>query len=191
LLLVLTQSAILPHGVLGAFIPIGECPSQPPCGWSTGFIDLPRTVGLFHIHLDLQAFQKYKPMCLDADVINKCTKEQMYNSYDNSILYTDYVLNKIITKLDSFHIPYVFIYTSDHGESLGENGRVFHGMPPGVSLPYEQAHIPLLVKSSLPITIVKREEYLQPDIFDTILDLFHIESKIFSKKDSFIKINSH
>ena len=31
-------------------------------------------------------------------------------------------------------VPYVFIYVSDHGESLLEDGMMFHGMPPGMSL---------------------------------------------------------
>ena len=37
-------------------------------------------------------FQRFKPMCTEADVANQCTVEQLYNSYDNTILYTDYVL---------------------------------------------------------------------------------------------------
>ena len=37
---------ILPHGVTGLGIPIGDLPSPPPCGWSFGFITTPRTVGL-------------------------------------------------------------------------------------------------------------------------------------------------
>lgn len=132
-------------------------------------------------------FQKFKPMCLDADVFNQCNKEQLYNSYDNTILYTDYVLGEIIQKLEKSSAPYVLIYLSDHGESLMEGGRIFHGMPPGVTLPPEQAQIPLLVKSSIPISIVKRDEYLQQDVYDTVLDLFSIETDLFDKKRSFIK----
>ena len=36
---------ILPHGVTGAR-PGVDLPSPPPCGWSTGFMTVPRTVGL-------------------------------------------------------------------------------------------------------------------------------------------------
>lgn len=132
-------------------------------------------------------FQQFKPMCLDADVVNKCSIDQLYNSYDNTILYVDNVLGKIIHKLDDSKAPYVFIYLSDHGESLLENGHIFHGMPPGVPLPSEQAHIPLIVKSSVPISIVKRDEYNQPDVFDTILGLFSIETDVANKDRSFIK----
>jgi len=132
-------------------------------------------------------FLKFKPYCNDADVINQCTPEEIYNSYDNTILYVDYVLGEIIHQLENSGAPYVFMYLSDHGESLLEDDRIFHGMPPGISLPSEQAQIPLIVKSSIPISIVKRDEYLQQDIFDTVLDLFSIETDLFTKERSFIK----
>jgi lipid A ethanolaminephosphotransferase len=132
-------------------------------------------------------FQQFKPMCNDADVANQCTIEQLYNSYDNTILYVDYVLSQIIQKLDHSGVPYVFMYLSDHGESLMEDGVMFHGMPPGMTLPVEQAEIPLIVKSSVPISILKRAEYQQADVFDTVLDLFSIQTTIFHKAGSFIK----
>jgi lipid A ethanolaminephosphotransferase len=132
-------------------------------------------------------FQQFKPMCTDADVANKCSIEQLYNSYDNTILYVDHVLGQAIQALDSSGVPYVFIYLSDHGESLLEGGMMFHGVPPGVTLPLEQAQIPLIVKSSVPISIVPRPEYQQPDVFDTVLDLFSIRAANFDKAGNFIK----
>lgn len=134
-------------------------------------------------------FLRFGPMCNDADVVNKCTVEELYNSYDNTILYVDYVLGKIITELDGSRVPYVFIYLSDHGESLLENGKIFHGTPPGIPLPPEQAHIPLLVKSSIPISIAKRDEYKQPDVYDSILELLSIKVDIIDGKGSFIKLH--
>ena len=118
---------------------------------------------------------------------NQCTLEQLYNSYDNTILYVDHVVGEAIRTLDRSGVPYVFIYLSDHGESLLEDGFLFHGMPPGMALPDEQAQIPLIVKSSMPISIVKRDEYSQPDVFDTVLDLFSIQSPAFDRAGSFIK----
>ncbi len=132
-------------------------------------------------------FQVFKPQCLEADVVNHCSEEQLYNSYDNTILYTDYVLGEIIAQLDQSQLPYVFIYISDHGESLLEGGRVFHGMLPGIALPPEQAMVPLIVKSSIPVSIVKRDEYEQVDVFDTVLDLLSIETDTLDKENVFIK----
>ena len=133
-------------------------------------------------------FQKFQPMCHDADVSARCTEAELYNSYDNSILYTDYVLGGVISTLESTGKPYVMIYLSDHGESLMEEGRLFHGVPPGMALPKEQADIPLIVKSSVPISITPRDTYTQPDVFDTVLDLLSIETPLFNKQGSFIKI---
>jgi glucan phosphoethanolaminetransferase (alkaline phosphatase superfamily) len=71
-------------------------------------------------------FQKFQPICKDADVVNKCTKEELYNTFDNTILYVDYVVSNIIKTLDKSKVQYVFFYLSDHGESLLEeaNARV-------------------------------------------------------------------
>lgn len=132
-------------------------------------------------------FQRFTPVCNEADVGNQCTIEQLYNSYDNTILYVDFVLGEIIQRLDRSGVPYVFLYVSDHGESLMEEGRLFHGMPPGIPLPPEQAQVPLIVKSSIPVSIVKRAEYDQPDIFDTVLDLLSIQTTMFDNSGSFIK----
>lgn len=133
-------------------------------------------------------FQKFQPQCLDADVINRCTPEELVNSYDNTILYVDFVVSRMISTLDASGFPYIFIYISDHGESLLEDGRIFHGMPPGVDLPPEQADVPLLVKSSVPLLIEKREEYPQTHIFDTVLDLLSIRSKIIDPEHVFLRL---
>ena len=131
-------------------------------------------------------YQLLKPTCLDPDVVNRCSIEQLYNAYDNTILYTDHVLSEILRRLDQSSVPYVFIYLSDHGESLLEEGRIFHGMPPGIKLPPEQARIPLLIKSSIPLDIEPRKEYLQTDVFDMVLNLFSIQSEIHEKERGFI-----
>ncbi len=132
-------------------------------------------------------FQHFNPQCLEADVVNFCSKDELYNSYDNTILYVDYVLGKVIDTLEASTVPYVFIYVSDHGESLLEDGRIFHGMPPGIALPPEQAEVPLIVKSSVPISVIQRDEYPQPDVYNTILSLFSIETDILDKDRVFIK----
>jgi lipid A ethanolaminephosphotransferase len=131
-------------------------------------------------------FLKFRPTCDDADVASRCSTEELYNSYDNTILYVDHVIAETIGTLERSRVPYVFIYLSDHGESLLEGGRLFHGMPPGVSLPKEQADIPLIVKSSVPIEIDERDVYRQPDVFDSVLELFAIDSPAFDRKGAFI-----
>jgi lipid A ethanolaminephosphotransferase len=131
-------------------------------------------------------FRRFQPTCNDADVANKCTVEELHNSYDNTILYVDHVLGEVIRALDSSGVPYVLIYLSDHGESLMEEGRLFHGVPPGLPLPPEQAAIPIIVKASMPVAIAEGPQYQQWQVFDSILDLFSIESAGFDKAGSFI-----
>ena len=120
-------------------------------------------------------FLQFQPTCNYADVANDCTIEQLYNSYDNTILYVDHVVGGLLQLLDRSGTPYVF------------NGVMFHGMPPGIDLPAEQAQIPLIVKASIPISIAQRQAYEQSDVFDTVLGLFSIQSPIFDRARSFIR----
>lgn len=135
-------------------------------------------------------FQVFQPQCQEADILGHCTREELYNAYDNTLLYVDFVLSEIIKSLEHSRVPYVLIYMSDHGESLLENGLIFHGMPPGIPLPPEQAEVPLIVKSSVPISVQKRDEYTQQDVFDTVLDLLSIKTDILQKDRVFIKLST-
>jgi hypothetical protein len=45
-----------PQGVTGCDLPMGARPSPPPCGWSTGFITTPRTLGRRPSHRCRPAF---------------------------------------------------------------------------------------------------------------------------------------
>ena len=71
-----------------------------------------------------EAFRKFKPICKNK-IPAKCGMEKVVNSYDNTILYTDFVLSKIIKILSNYNS--ILIYVSDHGEELGENGIYGHG----------------------------------------------------------------
>jgi glucan phosphoethanolaminetransferase (alkaline phosphatase superfamily) len=52
--------------------------------------------------------------------------DEHLNWYDASILYTDKIISKIISKIENKNA--IFAYTSDHGESLGEDDQAcLHG----------------------------------------------------------------
>jgi lipid A ethanolaminephosphotransferase len=74
-------------------------------------------------------FEKFKPICPSPFWGKRdqtdCEIDKLPNIYDNSILYTDYFIGEIINLLDQEEA--FVIYTSDHGESLGENGIFGHG----------------------------------------------------------------
>ncbi len=89
-------------------------------------------------------FRKFTPDCPRSDIEN-CTQEQLVNTYDNTLLYTDYLVSQVIEKAKQYQDKYnvAVIYLSDHGESLGENGLYLHGTPYSVA-PVQQTHVPML-----------------------------------------------
>lgn len=90
-------------------------------------------------------FEKFTPVC-NTNELDKCTKEEIDNAYDNAILYTDYFLSEVIGFLKKYDRNYetAMLYVSDHGESLGEYGVYLHGAPYAIA-PDAQIHIPAIV----------------------------------------------
>ena len=90
-------------------------------------------------------FAKFQPECRDDD-LRRCTPEQITNSYDNALLYTDHVLATAIAKLQarSAEVDSALVYLSDHGESLGEHGLFLHGLPYAIA-PEVQTRVPMVM----------------------------------------------
>lgn len=87
----------------------------------------------------------FSPDCPRSDIQN-CSEQELINTYDNTIAYTDFVLGKVIEQLKTLGADHrkSMVYVSDHGESLGESGAYLHGFPYAFA-PKEQKHIPMLV----------------------------------------------
>ena len=89
-------------------------------------------------------FEVFTPPCRTAD-FQYCTAQEVVNSYDNSILYTDYVLSKMVEFLaKQDNVISSLVYLSDHGESLGEGGLYLHGSP-YMFAPDTQTKVPMQV----------------------------------------------
>lgn len=91
-------------------------------------------------------FEVFTPACKDAQ-FSRCTRDEIINAYDNTIVYTDHVLATLIEKLSraaEHGVDAGMIYMSDHGESLGEGNVYLHGMPYALA-PEAQIHIPMLL----------------------------------------------
>jgi glucan phosphoethanolaminetransferase (alkaline phosphatase superfamily) len=71
------------------------------------------------------AFRKYKPV-IKSKLISSNSRQEMVNSYDNTILYLDYFLDKTIGAIEQHDSETILIYLSDHGEMLGENNKWLH-----------------------------------------------------------------
>lgn len=89
-------------------------------------------------------FRKFTPTCEGNTSPSRCGIDKLTNGYDNSILYTDYVLDSVIGALAGQSA--LFLYTSDHGQSLGEDGYFTHGGPDRP----EQRHVPMMLWASEP-----------------------------------------
>ncbi|GAB3358877.1 phosphoethanolamine transferase [Lysobacter tyrosinilyticus] len=90
------------------------------------------------------AFRHYTPACETSD-LDRCSREQIVNAYDNAVTYTDHFLARTIALLgEQTGRDTALIYLSDHGESLGENGLYLHGVPYAIA-PDTQTRVPLLV----------------------------------------------
>ena len=127
--------------------------------------------------------KKFTPTC-DTSDLAKCSSDEIINTYDNTILYTDYLISEFIAELEkneSFEGS--LIYISDHGESLGENGIYLHGLP-YIIAPDEQRHVPLMFYSKnadLMSRLKKGVSFSQDNIFHTLLGHFGVSSKYYDK----------
>ena len=133
-------------------------------------------------------FEKFKPVC-KTNQLEKCTREQINNAYDNAIAYTDYFLNSTIELLKKqSNYQRAMFYLSDHGESLGENGIYLHGMPYFIA-PDGQKHVGALMWFSQDfkganIDKIKKNSakvHTQDNLFSTILGLLDIQTKAYKE----------
>ena len=139
-----------------------------------------------------KAFEKFTPVC-NTNQLEDCTQEELGNTYDNAILYTDYFLSEVIKFLKPYSNNYetAMLYMSDHGESLGENGLYLHGMPKLIA-PNEQVKIPTILwlgdgemKEDYNLEKLKKlsnKKFSQDNLFHTLLGLFEVESSVYDSK---------
>lgn len=133
-----------------------------------------------------KAFEKYTPTC-KTNQLEQCTQEEITNAYDNSILYTDYFLSKVIglLKKNDTSFETAMFYLSDHGESLGEKGLYLHGFPYMIA-PDAQKHVPAFIWFGKQFGInkeaVKREAtqpHSQDNLFHTLLGFVEVNTSIY------------
>jgi len=142
-----------------------------------------------------EKFKRFTPVC-ETSQLNDCNNEQINNAYDNTIVYTDYVLSKTIDFLKSNQDKYktAMFYMSDHGESLGENNLYLHGMPYFIA-PKEQTHVASIAwfderfSKEIDIKLLNQnsDKPLSHDgLFHTLLGLFDVNTIFYDKKLDFI-----
>ncbi|EOA4148099.1 phosphoethanolamine transferase [Campylobacter coli] len=128
-------------------------------------------------------FKKFIPTC-DTNELSKCDSEALINTYDNTLLYTDYLLSEIIKLLkEKKDYESSLIYLSDHGESLGENGIYLHGMPYAIAPSY-QTHIPVIFWSNDKKLMMTAQNHKglklsQDNLFSTLLGYFDVKTMVY------------
>ena len=130
----------------------------------------------------------YSPVC-NTNQLQKCSQSEVVNAYDNTIRYTDYFLNEVISWLKEQQKTHntVMIYVSDHGESLGENNLYLHGMPYAIA-PKFQKQVPFIFWASPNfyrdrslskecLNKIKDQHFSHDNIFHSFLGLLDIETE--------------
>lgn len=84
-------------------------------------------------------FDVYKPNINDN---SKVKSDSLYiNAYDNTILYADYILNRIISVISQDNNVSAFLFVSDHGENVTDTGGGHGG---DCSPKKTEYHVPLI-----------------------------------------------
>lgn len=144
-------------------------------------------------------FAKFSPICNTND-IHKCSNDEIINTYDNIIVYTDYFLDRVINQLElnSHQYQTALIYVSDHGESLGEHGVYLHAMPYWLA-PKEQTHVPFIFWASSDFAInheylqaIKDNEFSHDHLFHSLLGMFNVQSSVYmAELDMFASLKNN
>ncbi len=127
-------------------------------------------------------FNRWQPSFFHVaqpDYANRAHRQELNNSYDNSMLYTDWMLANIIAQLKAGDGIASLLYLSDHGESLfdGSCYQGFHGHNND-----NEFHIPLLAwysdryKATFPDKVAQLKRHRDAplsteNIFHTLADM--------------------
>ncbi|WP_455926281.1 phosphoethanolamine transferase [Pseudomonas putida] len=135
--------------------------------------------------------EQFQPVCR-TNQLGSCSHDELVNVYDNTILYTDFFLSKVIDLLKQNQDKYdtSMIYVSDHGESLGENGMYLHAAPYAIA-PEAQTHVPMVMwfgKDTLAQDGIDRSclkakqdegDLSHDNIFHSVLGLFQVQTGVY------------
>lgn len=132
------------------------------------------------------AFRQFTPACETSD-LDRCSRGEIVNAYDNAVLYTDDFLARTIRFLDEQGgRDTALIYLSDHGESLGEDGLYLHGVPYAIA-PDTQTHVPMLMWLSPGFSAARgidtaclkarsNDDVSQDNLFHSVLGLMQVRT---------------
>ncbi|WP_262496934.1 phosphoethanolamine--lipid A transferase EptA [Pedobacter lusitanus] len=128
-------------------------------------------------------FETFKPVCNSVELGN-CSQTELINAYDNTIIYTDYILHNVIEDLKQLkEFNSAMLFVSDHGESLGEKNLYMHGIPLSIA-PKEQYEIPFIVwvsDNSKQLKPKPDQILSQNNVFHSVLNFLGIQSPVYNE----------
>lgn len=141
-------------------------------------------------------FKTFTPECTDTS-LSQCDRIQVVNAYDNTIVFTDYFLSRVIAWLkgqEKTSTP-AMLYVSDHGESLGEKNMYLHGLPYSMA-PLEQTTVPMITWLSPGFEQFRhvntrclqtnRDKPLSHDhLFHSVLGLMAVKTSVYQRERDF------
>lgn len=138
-----------------------------------------------------ESFSKYKAEDVKDTRYDAKTRKGIAE-YLNSIYYTDYILNEVISRFKEDDA--ILVYAPDHGEELGQGGFFGHG-PTNIS--QYMVQIPLLIwvsdkyKEKRPENVKRIQKalnrpYMTDNLVHTIIDLAGITTKQFDATKSVV-----
>jgi lipid A ethanolaminephosphotransferase len=141
-------------------------------------------------------FKKFTPECTDTS-LSQCDRTQVINAYDNTLVFTDYFLSRVIAWMkakEKTSTP-AMLYVSDHGESLGEKNMYLHGLPYSVAPP-EQTTVPMITwlspsfeqfsRVSTRCLQASRDKALSHDhLFHSVLGLMAVKTSVYQRERDF------
>ena len=140
-------------------------------------------------------FAKFGPVCETSELSN-CSTESITAAYDNTILYTDFIISRAIAILETSgaeeEVDTALLYVSDHGESLGEKNMYLHGAPFIISPP-EQRRVPFMLWLSDSfrarfhidarcLAARETQEFSHDNLFHSALGMLAINTAVYNPK---------
>ncbi|ASY66150.1 conserved putative membrane protein (plasmid) [Sinorhizobium sojae CCBAU 05684] len=139
-----------------------------------------------------EAYRRFTPDCRTPELM-RCTREEIVNAYDNTILYTDHILASVARLLRKHQdrVAGAMIYMSDHGESLGENGLYLHGAPYAFA-PKEQTRVPFIAwfsqfyqeKMGVDVACLAKDAEKpksHDNLFHTVLGMMDVRTSVYDR----------
>ena len=141
----------------------------------------------YNLHVP-ESYTRFTPATTERVITNN-TEEQIINSYDNTILYMDAIMDSVIQRLEDRCA--ILIYLSDHGEALGENGVYLHAAEdealhhPACFVWYSDQYARMFPKKIEALIRNKEKRYRTDFLYPSILSAAGIETKEAENKDIF------